>query len=115
MDGQLGQASPSLSSLLSSRVVRETHDISRPYDNLSAKQGHGLPLPCSVNNTNLCVSQQDADAIYRLGDWEFAHQFRATREAVGYSSLRMGPWMTEVRKHLEKAVLGEEAVRYRHK
>jgi len=28
------------------------------YDNLSAKQCHGKALPCSVNDTSVCVSQE---------------------------------------------------------
>lgn len=48
--------------------------IFSPYDNLSAKQCHGKPLPCSLNNTAICTPQEDADAIYRLGNYEYAYK-----------------------------------------
>lgn len=34
------------------------------YDNLSAKQCHGKGLPCSVNDTSLCISQEDVSRFY---------------------------------------------------
>lgn len=35
-----------------------------------AKQCHGYPLPCSLQNRALCIDQATADAVYRLGNWE---------------------------------------------
>ena len=49
-------------------------DQSSPYDNFSAKQCHQKPLPCSVNNTALCISQADANEVYRLGNYEYAYR-----------------------------------------
>lgn len=48
--------------------------LASAYDNLSAKQCHGKPLPCSLNNTAICTPQEDADAIYRLGNYEYAYK-----------------------------------------
>jgi len=31
------------------------------YDNLSAKQCHGKRLPCNVNDTSICVTQEDVN------------------------------------------------------
>lgn len=45
-----------------------------PYDNLSAKQCHQKPLPCSVNNTAVCITQDEANQIYRLGNYEYAYR-----------------------------------------
>lgn len=33
--------------------------VSSYYDNLSAKQCHGKSLPCSVNDTSMCVTQDE--------------------------------------------------------
>ena len=33
--------------------------VSSYYDNLSAKQCHGKSLPCSVNDTSICVTQDE--------------------------------------------------------
>lgn len=54
--------------------VFSTSPSPSPYDNLSAKQCHGKPLPCSLNDTAICTSQEDADAIYRLGNYEYAYK-----------------------------------------
>lgn len=94
-----------------------TTDISA-YDNLSAKQCHGLRLPCSVNDTSLCVSQEEANTIYRLGHWEYGHIYRGSETSTAYSALKMGAWFTELAAHLQAAAgeaSGGAAVKYRHK
>ena len=86
-----------------------------PYDNLSSKQCHGKPLPCSVNDTSLCVSQDDADAIYRLGNWEWAYRFRHGPHALRLSALRMGAWVRELLGHIQDIIEGRSPVKYFHK
>lgn len=83
------------------------------YDNLSAKQCHQLLLPCSLNST-ACVSQEDANAIYRLGHYEYAYRWRGASNSTLYSALKMGAWFTELRAHMRDAVEGSE-LRYLHK
>jgi len=36
------------------------------YDNMSAKQCHGKHLPCSVNDTTLCVTQDEVRPSFAL-------------------------------------------------
>lgn len=86
-----------------------------PYDNLSAKQCHGKPLPCSINSTSTCVTQQDANEIYRLGNWEYAFRWRGLETSLQLSSLTMGPWFRELQAHLKGAADGSTKVKYRHK
>lgn len=86
-----------------------------PYDNLSAKQCHGKPLPCSVNNTAICVSQEDANTIYRLGQWEYAYQWRFAPNAVKRSALVMGPWVGEMMGHVKDVASGKSCMKYYHK
>ncbi|KJE05011.1 acid phosphatase [Cryptococcus gattii NT-10] len=74
-----------------------------PYDNLSAKQCHGKPLPCSLNDTAICTSQEDADAIYRLGNYEYA-----------YNALTMGAWFRELQGHMNGKIDGSNNVKYFH-
>ncbi|EAL17540.1 hypothetical protein CNBM1060 [Cryptococcus deneoformans B-3501A] len=74
-----------------------------PYDNLSAKQCHGKPLPCSLNNTAICTPQEDADAIYRLGNYEYA-----------YNALTMGAWFIELQDHINGKIDGSNDVKYFH-
>ena len=37
------------------------------YDNLSAKQCHGKSLPCSVNDTSVCVTQEEVGVLSVVG------------------------------------------------
>jgi hypothetical protein len=89
--------------------------MSSPFDNLQAKQCHQKSLPCSMNQTNLCLSQQDADAIYRLGNWEYAYRWRGSQDALNLSVLRMAPWFRELQANLQASVDGTSRVKYRHK
>lgn len=97
MERELGSVSPPRTPLIS------------PYDNLAAKQSHGLPLPCSVNDTSACITQEVADRIYRLGNWEYAFRSRSSSQALHYSVLRMGAWVLELKHNLL------DQVKYRHK
>lgn len=77
------------------------------YDNLSARQCHGKPLPCTLasNDTNACVTQADADAVYRFGHWEYSQIYRdAGAAALAASVGSMGVWLAELAAHLRAAV-----------
>ncbi|PPQ74665.1 hypothetical protein CVT24_003822 [Panaeolus cyanescens] len=84
------------------------------YDNMSAKQCHGKSLPCSVNDTSLCVTQQDANTIYRLGNWEYSWQYRDAPDSAKYAALRYGAWMLELKSHLQSKIDGTSSVKYFH-
>ncbi|CAK9781535.1 unnamed protein product [Cutaneotrichosporon oleaginosum] len=73
------------------------------YDNFSAKQCHARALP-------LPLSQADADTVYRLGQWEYAYTYRASRRSTAYAALKMGAWMRELSAHLR----ADDGVKYRH-
>lgn len=85
-----------------------------PYDNLSAKQCHGKPLPCSLNNTAICTPQEDADAIYRLGNYEYAYKWRMAENSTLYSALTMGAWFIELQDHINGKIDGSNDVKYFH-
>ncbi|KAL1669871.1 histidine phosphatase superfamily [Schizophyllum commune] len=80
------------------------------YDNLSAKQCHGKSLPCSVNDTALCVTQEEANEVYRLGNWEYSYLYRDAANSTLYSALKYGAWVLELRAHLEGAITGESTI-----
>ncbi|CAD6575329.1 MAG: TOR complex subunit lst8, partial [Tremellales sp. Tagirdzhanova-0007] len=85
-----------------------------PYDNFSAKQCHQKPLPCSVNNTALCISQADANEVYRLGNYEYAYRWRGAENSTLYSALTMGPWMKELQGHIQDNIAGSSPIKYYH-
>ncbi|PPQ74101.1 hypothetical protein CVT26_006480 [Gymnopilus dilepis] len=80
------------------------------YDNLSAKQCHGKALPCSVNDTSLCITQEEANTVYRLGNWEYSYQFRDAPQSAQYSAFRYGVWALELESHLQAKVDGTSQV-----
>ncbi|PSR97343.1 histidine acid phosphatase [Coniella lustricola] len=88
------------------------------YDNLSARQCHGKPLPCKlvnsttqegaqvlVNDTSDCVTQTMADEVYRFGNWEYSQIYRdAGAETLAASVGSFGVWIAELAAHLRTAV-----------
>jgi acid phosphatase len=84
------------------------------YDNLSAKQCHGKALPCSLNDTSICVTQDEANTVYRLGNWEYSYQFRDAPQSAQYSALSYGVWVLELKAHLQAKVNGTSEIKYFH-
>lgn len=97
------------------------------YDNLSARQCHGKPLPCKlvnatstsastsasspaaalVNDTGSCVTQAMADEAYRLGNWEYSHVYRGSGAgSLAASAGSFGVWTAELAAHLRGVVDG---------
>lgn len=90
------------------------------YDNLSARQCHGKPLPCRLvnatgpdgsvglaNDTSDCVTQDMADEVYRLGNWEYSQIYRdAGAASLAASAASLGVWVAELAAHLRGAVQG---------
>lgn len=94
------------------------------YDNLSARQCHGKPLPCKlvnatgtstsasspavlVNDTGSCITQAMADEAYRLGNWEYSHVYRGSGAgSLAASAGSFGVWTAELAAHLRGVVDG---------
>ncbi|KAK3343696.1 histidine acid phosphatase [Lasiosphaeria hispida] len=78
------------------------------YDNMSARQCHQMPLPCKVGEERKCVTQEMADAVYRLGHWEYSHVYRgAGKDALAAAVASYGVWVAELGEHLRAVVKGE--------
>ncbi|KAG8215761.1 phosphoglycerate mutase-like protein [Butyriboletus roseoflavus] len=58
------------------------------FDTFSSRTCHGHPLPC--NATGACVSQEDANAVFALGDWEYNYIWNSAQNASTYTSLTFG-------------------------
>lgn len=87
------------------------------YDNLSARQCHGKPLPCKIVNgsaTSTCVTQELADAVYRMGNWEYSHVYRDHPDSLLASAASLGVWVAELATHLRDVVKGSTDVVYFH-
>lgn len=87
------------------------------YDNLSARQCHGKPLPCKlVNGTNStkCVTQAMADEVYRLGNYEYSYIYRDDPRSLAANAARYGVWIGELTTNFRDMVSGKSNVIYRH-
>lgn len=85
------------------------------FDNLSARLCHQKPLPCQAGNASNCVTQEDANAVFRRGQYEYSFIYRDAPQSLAASTSGFGIWMAELASHLRNAVNGTgDGVLYRH-
>lgn len=84
------------------------------YDNLSARQCHAKPLPCSINNPTSCVTQAQANTVYRLGQYEYSFIYRDSPQSLPAAVGSYGVFVAELAANIRAAVSGAEPVIYRH-
>ncbi|EER29021.1 hypothetical protein D8B26_000765 [Coccidioides posadasii str. Silveira] len=85
------------------------------FDNLSARLCHAKPLPCSVNDTSKCISQSQADTVFRLGQFEYSYIYRDAPTSLAASTASMGVWIAELAQHLRDQISGHDGkMVYRH-
>jgi 2-phosphoxylose phosphatase len=84
------------------------------FDNLSARLCHQKPLPCTADNET-CVSEEDADAVFRRGQYEYSFIYRDSPSSLASSASSYGVWLAELAANLREASGSEESgVLYRH-
>ncbi|KAF7519072.1 hypothetical protein G7054_g13212 [Neopestalotiopsis clavispora] len=83
------------------------------YDNLSARQCHNKPLPCN-ETTGECITQEQADSVYRLGLWEYSQIYRDAEDSLAASVSTYGVWIAELAVHLRAAISGNSTIAYWH-
>ena len=92
------------------------------FDNLSARLCHNKPLPCNIVNTTDCVSMEEADEVFRLGEYEYSFIYRDSNQSLPASVGSYGIWVAELAQNLRHAMgdgassvnATSERVRYRH-
>lgn len=84
------------------------------FDNLSSRLCHDKPLPCEVGNPNNCISQEDAQLVFRLADYEYNFIYRQAQNSTAYSVGKYGLFLNELVHHLEAKVTGNDSIVYRH-
>lgn len=87
------------------------------YDNLSARQCHGKPFPCKLVdgvNTSLCMTQELANRVYRLGNWEYSQIYRDNSSSLDASAATFGIWIGELAWRLRQSLNGQSPVVYYH-
>ena len=87
------------------------------FDNLSARLCHQNPLPCNSSlpeGEQQCISQAQADAIFRAGEYEYAYTWRVNPLSLPAAAAGYGVWMAELAGNIHAAMEGTSEVRYRH-
>jgi acid phosphatase len=99
------------------------------YDNLSSRQCHDKPLPCSSStdpNTNSngttnpntttppCITQSMAHTIYRLGQYEYSFIHRDSPSSLRAATGSIGVWIAELAANIRASISGASPVIYRH-
>ena len=84
------------------------------YDNLSSRQCHAKPLPCSINDTTSCVSQEQANTVYRLGQYEYSFIYRDSPQSLQASVGSYGVFLAELAQNIRDGISGTSPVVYRH-
>ncbi|CAK7198431.1 hypothetical protein SEUCBS139899_001092 [Sporothrix eucalyptigena] len=77
------------------------------YDNLSARQCHGQPPAVGV-------SQEVADTVFRVGQWEYSRMYRDDARSLAASVGAWGVWVAQLAGHLRGARDATSSIRYRH-
>ncbi|KAF3926727.1 hypothetical protein ABW21_db0205237 [Orbilia brochopaga] len=84
------------------------------YDNLSARQCHQKPLPCSASEPDHCITQDQADTVYRIGQYEYSYIYRDSPESLEAAVGSYGVWIAELASNIRETLLGKSLVKYRH-
>ncbi|KAL9059573.1 MAG: hypothetical protein Q9162_001078 [Coniocarpon cinnabarinum] len=85
------------------------------FDNLSSRLCHGKPLPCN-STTGACVTEDEANEVFRLGEWEYSWMYRAAGPKTLQASVASyGVWIAELNQHLRQKAAGDPGAGiYRH-
>lgn len=84
------------------------------FDNLSARQCHSKPLPCTISNPPACVHQDQANEVYRLGQWEYSYIHRGSNESLRTATAAYGVWFMELADNIRRKIAGSDSTIYRH-
>ncbi|CAM9174758.1 unnamed protein product [Phaeothamnion confervicola] len=60
------------------------------FDALRCRMCHGKALPCNPADPAVCVTQEQADAVFRQGNWEFRYRYTGYERALK-TRLEAGP------------------------
>lgn len=83
-------------------------------DNFQGRLCNGYELPCSLEEEGNCVSREQADEVFRAGDWMYNYWWRRNQNVTEYIRVIEGMFIAELVRSFEAVVAGEEEVVYRH-
>ncbi|KAL4895303.1 histidine phosphatase superfamily [Aspergillus ambiguus] len=83
-------------------------------DNFQARLCNGYDLPCRVGDEATCATPEQADEVFRAGDWEWNYWWRRNANATRYIQLVEGLFIREIVRQLEAVQHGTSSVVYSH-
>lgn len=88
------------------------------YDNLSSRLCHFKPLPCNISHPSQCITNKQAEEVFRLGQWEYSYTYRDNPLSLPASVAGYGIYVAELAQNLRDAMSANatdaERVKYRH-
>ncbi|RMZ40927.1 histidine acid phosphatase [Aspergillus flavus] len=83
-------------------------------DNFQARLCNGYELPCRVQDGSDCVTTEQANEVFRAGDWEWNYWWRTNANATQYIQLVEGLFIGEIVRKLEAVQQGKSDLVYSH-
>lgn len=83
-------------------------------DNFQARLCNGYELPCRVQDESDCVTTEQANEVFRAGDWEWNYWWRTNVNATQYIQLVEGLFIGEIVRKLEAVQQGKSDLVYSH-
>ena len=83
-------------------------------DNFQARLSNGYNLPCNVSDPSTCVTMDQANEVFRAGDWEWNYYWRTNPNATLYIQLVEGLFIGEIVNHLRDVAAGNSTLKYSH-
>ena len=84
------------------------------FDNLSSRLCHAKPLPCQIGNFSNCITASTANAVFRLGEYEYDYLYRSAPQSLQASTASYGVWVAELAQNIRDTIGGTSPVKYRH-
>ncbi|KAI0040100.1 phosphoglycerate mutase-like protein [Auriscalpium vulgare] len=81
------------------------------FDTFASRTCNGHTLPC--NSTGACVSQEDADRVFAIGDFEYNYIWNAAQNSTTYNQLTFGVFFSELAQNFAAFRAGAERHRVR--
>ncbi|KDQ50599.1 hypothetical protein JAAARDRAFT_41911 [Jaapia argillacea MUCL 33604] len=76
------------------------------FDTFTSRTCHGHPLPC--NSSGACVSQDDANRVFQIGDFEYDYIWNSAQNASNYVDLTFGVMFSELDSNFRAYQSGKE-------
>lgn len=84
------------------------------FDNLSSRLCHGKPLPCKIGNSTSCVTSSTANAVFRLGLYEYSYIYRSSYQSLSASTASYGVYIAELAQNIRDSISGASPIIYKH-